>query len=156
VEAQGIIRGAQTRGKTDQNAAIIAAIEELYNFPPRDGQREALRQLIFLRKDMILIAKTSFGKSMILQAVSLLIEKTITLFLLPLNQIGIEQAEYITSLGGRPCFLNTDTITAELLGEVVVVVVVVLISVRRGVGIPTALEPPKGHGDVLSLGFLYT
>jgi superfamily II DNA helicase RecQ len=118
VKAQGIIRGAQTRGETDQNAAIIAAIEELYNFPPRDGQREALRQLIFLRKDMILIAKTSFGKSMILQAVSLLIEKTITLLLLPLNQIGIEQAEYITSLGGRPCFLNTDTITAELLGEV--------------------------------------
>jgi hypothetical protein len=33
------------------------------------------------------------------------------------------------------------------------VVIVVLISVRRGVGIPTALEPPKGHGDVLSLGF---
>jgi superfamily II DNA helicase RecQ len=67
---------------------------------------------------MILIAKTSFGKSMILQAVSLLLKKTITLFVLPLNQIGVEQTECIKRLGGRPCFLNADTITAELLEEV--------------------------------------
>ncbi|KAJ5109556.1 hypothetical protein N7532_002201 [Penicillium argentinense] len=118
VKAQKIIREAEEKGEKEQNAAIIAAIEGIYTFSPWDGQREALRHLVFLRKDMILIAKTSFGKSMLLQAVSLLLEKAITLIVLPLNQIGIEQTEYIRNLGGRPCFLNVDTISAELLEAV--------------------------------------
>jgi superfamily II DNA helicase RecQ len=118
VEAQEIIQDAQEKEEKEQNAAIIAAIEGIYTFPPWDGQREALHHLVFLRKDMILIAKTSFGKSMLLQAVSLLLENAIALIVLPLNQIGIEQTEYIRNLGGRPCFLNADTISAELLEEV--------------------------------------
>jgi superfamily II DNA helicase RecQ len=118
VKAQEIIQEAQEKGEKEQNAAIIAAIEGIYTFPPWDGQREALRHLVFLRKDMILIAKTSFGKSMLLQAVSLLLKNAITLIVLPLNQIGVEQTEYIRNLGGRPCFLNVDTISAELLEEV--------------------------------------
>jgi hypothetical protein len=44
----------------------------LYPYPPRQGQRDALGQLIYKRKDLILIAKTSFGKSMVLQAASTL------------------------------------------------------------------------------------
>jgi hypothetical protein len=104
VKAQQIVQEAQEKGEKEQNTAIIAAIEGIYTFPPWDGQREALHHLAFLRKDMILIAKTSFGKSMLLQAVSLLLEKAIALIVLPLNQIGIEQTEYIRDLGGRPCF----------------------------------------------------
>jgi hypothetical protein len=73
VEVQNIIKEAQGKDEGEQKAAIIAAIKRLYTFSPRDGQREALRHLIYLRKDMGLIARTSFGKSMILQAVSLLI-----------------------------------------------------------------------------------
>ncbi|KAJ5111478.1 hypothetical protein N7532_002013 [Penicillium argentinense] len=118
INAQEIIQDAQVKEEKEQHAAIIAAIKKLYTFPPWNGQREALHHLVFLRKDMILIAKTSFGKSMLLQAVSLLLEKAITLIVLPLNQIGIEQTEYIRSLGGRPCFLNADTTSAELLDEV--------------------------------------
>jgi superfamily II DNA helicase RecQ len=118
VKAQEVIQDAQEKEEKEQHAAIIAAIKSLYTFPPWNGQREALHHLVFLRKDMILIAKTSFGKSMLLQAVSLLLEKAITLIVLPLNQIGIEQTEYIRSLGGRPCFLNADTTSAELLEEV--------------------------------------
>jgi superfamily II DNA helicase RecQ len=118
VKAQEIIQEAEEKGEKEQNAAIIAAIEGIYTFPPWNGQREALHHLVFLRKDMILIAKTSFGKSMLLQAVSLLLEKAITLIVLPLNQIGVEQTEYIRNLGGRPCFLNADTTSAELLEEV--------------------------------------
>jgi superfamily II DNA helicase RecQ len=62
--------------------------------------------------------KTSFGKSMILQAVSILIRKSVTVVVLPLDQIGQEQAEYITCIGGRPCFLNADTISARVLADI--------------------------------------
>jgi hypothetical protein len=102
LEAQKIIQEAREKGEKEQNAAIIAAIEGIYTFPPWNGQREALHHLVFLRKDMILIAKTSFGKSMLLQAVSLILEKAITLIVLPLNQIGIEQTEYIRILVADP------------------------------------------------------
>jgi Superfamily II DNA helicase len=37
---------------------------------------------------------------------------------LPLDQIGQEQAEYITCIGGRPCFLNSDTISARVLIDI--------------------------------------
>ena len=37
---------------------------------------------------------------------------------LPLDQIGQEQAEYITQIGGRPCSLNADTISDKVLQEI--------------------------------------
>jgi hypothetical protein len=46
---------------------------------------------------------------MILQAVSCLLSKSITLVILPLDRIGTEQAEYISRLGGRPCFQHIDS-----------------------------------------------
>jgi superfamily II DNA helicase RecQ len=55
---------------------------------------------------------------MILQAVSLLLDKSITLVVLPLNQIGVEQANYIENIGGRPCFLNRETFSSELLDRI--------------------------------------
>jgi hypothetical protein len=55
---------------------------------------------------------------MLLQAVFLLLDKAIALIVLPLNQVGVEQAECMANLGGKPCFLNSDTMTAELLEEV--------------------------------------
>ncbi|KAJ5545111.1 ATP-dependent DNA helicase [Penicillium sp. DV-2018c] len=99
IKAQEIIEEARDKGEEEQNAAIIEAIEGIYTFPPKDAQREALRQLVFLRNDLILIAKTHFGKSLIWQAVSLL-------------------AECISNLGGKPCILNADTMTDKLLEEV--------------------------------------
>ncbi len=117
-QAQRIIAGAAKAEEAEQNKAIDEAIQLLYPYAPRKGQRDALRQLIYNRKDLILIAKTSFGKSMILQAVSLLIRKSITVVVLPLDQVGKEQAEYITRIGGRPCFLNADTISAKVLADI--------------------------------------
>ena len=86
--AQQIIAGAARAEETEQNKAIDEAIQLLYPYAPREGQCNALRQLIYKQKDLILIAKTSFGKSMILQAVSVLICKSITVVVLPLDQIG--------------------------------------------------------------------
>jgi superfamily II DNA helicase RecQ len=117
-QAQRIIAGAARASKVEQNKAIEEAIQLVYPYAPREGQRDALWQLIYKRKDLILIAKTSFGKSMILQAASLLIRKSITVVVLPLNQVGLEQAEYITRIGGKPCFLNAETISAKVLTDI--------------------------------------
>jgi hypothetical protein len=77
------------KGEIEQNSAIDKAVSILYLYSPRKGQRDALRHLIYRRKDLILtIAKTSFGKSMTLQAVSILMQKSITLVILSLDQIG--------------------------------------------------------------------
>lgn len=54
---------------------------------------------------------------MILQAVSVLMRKTITVAILPLDQIGVQQAEYITNIGGKACFLNADTINEEKIDQ---------------------------------------
>src|SRR5436189_6058145 len=37
---------------------------------------------------------------------------------MPLDQIGQEQAEYITRIGGGPCFLNADTISTKILPDI--------------------------------------
>src|SRR5271154_579721 len=117
-QAQRIIAGAARAEGAEQNRAIDEAIQLLYPYTPRKGQRNTLQQLIYKRKDLILITKTSFRKSMIVQAVSILIRKSITVVVLPLDQIGQEQAEYITCIGGKPCFLNADTISEKVLADV--------------------------------------
>ncbi|KAJ5567194.1 hypothetical protein N7535_006500 [Penicillium sp. DV-2018c] len=66
----------------------------------------------------MLIAKTHFGKSLIWQAVSLLVKESIAIVVLRFNQTGVEQAECISNLGGKPCILNADTMTDKLLEEV--------------------------------------
>lgn len=117
-EAQKVILDARGKGEIEENSAIDKAISTLYPYSPRKGQRDALRHLIYRRKDLILIAKTSFGKSMILQAVSILMQKSITIVILPLDQIGKDQVEYITHIGGKPCLLNTDTLNSKLLSQI--------------------------------------
>ena len=117
-QAQDIISSCLEESETAQKDAIDRAISLLYPYKPRDGQRDALHHLIYRRKDLILIAKTAFGKSMILQAVSILLRKSTAIILLPLNQIGEEQTQYITRIGGKPCFLNAETINRKLLDEV--------------------------------------
>jgi superfamily II DNA helicase RecQ len=117
-QAQRIIADARNASEAEQNRAIEEAIQLLYPYPPRQGQRDALRQLIYKRKDLILIAKTSFGKSMVLQAAPILMCRSITIVLLPLDRIAQEQAEYITGIGGRPCILNAETFNKGILVDI--------------------------------------
>ena len=118
LEAQKLIRDANGEALEAQNCVVKQASQKLYTYPPRPGQLEALRHLHYVKKDLILIAKTSFGKSMILQAAPLLAARSTALVILPLDQIGKEQAEYITKIGGKPCFLNSANFKNELLEEV--------------------------------------
>lgn len=55
---------------------------------------------------------------MILQAVSVLLNKSTSIIILPLDQIGLEQTQYIERIGGRPCFVNSDTISDTLLKDI--------------------------------------
>jgi hypothetical protein len=105
-QAQGTILRSVKANEVAQMKAIDDAIAALYPYNTKPGQREALHRLIYLRQDLILIAGTGFGKSMILQAVSVLLQKSITIVILPLDQIGNEQSEYIRQIGGIPCFLS--------------------------------------------------
>lgn len=45
-QAQKIIASAKEAGEAEQNRAIEEAIKLLYPYAPREGQRNALRQLI--------------------------------------------------------------------------------------------------------------
>lgn len=60
--AQQEIKHAADKDENTQCQAIINAIRRLYSYEPYDGQRECLHYLIYQRTDLILIAKTSFGK----------------------------------------------------------------------------------------------
>lgn len=55
---------------------------------------------------------------MILQAVTILLRNSITLVILPLDKIGYEQQEYIESIGGRPYFLNAETMSDDRLEDI--------------------------------------
>jgi hypothetical protein len=46
--------------------------------------------LIFERRDLMLVAKTSFSKSMIIQALLCLVPNIVVIIVLPLNVIGLE------------------------------------------------------------------
>jgi hypothetical protein len=92
----------------EQEIATYEAIRLLYPYAPRDSQVEALHHLIYRHEDLILIARTSFGKSMILQAVSALFDRMISIVILPLDQ---GQAETMARIGRRPCFLTSNTIS---------------------------------------------
>jgi superfamily II DNA helicase RecQ len=135
-QAQRIIADARNASEAEQNRAIEEAIQLLYPYPPRQCQRDALRQLIYKRKDLILIAKTSFGKSMVLQAAPILMCRSITIVLLPLDRIAQEQAEYITGIGGRPCILNAETFNKGI-----------LVDIRDGKYTHILLSPELAVGD---------
>ena len=74
----------------EQKKAIYNAILLLYLYRPQDGQQDTLHHLIYHWKDLVLIAKMLFRKSMILQVISVLLNKSISIIILPLDEIGKE------------------------------------------------------------------
>ena len=51
------------------NAQLRSRIEGVVGFRPRSGQVEAIRRLLVDQRDLILIAPTGWGKSIVFQAV---------------------------------------------------------------------------------------
>ena len=91
-DGQGNIE-AQTESVRDQ-------VRDLFGFCPKAKQIEAIRHLIFDEKDLILIAATGYGKSLIFQAAPLMKKAgsnqiQICLIIMPLNQLQEDQAEKV-------------------------------------------------------------
>jgi hypothetical protein len=63
---QSLLPVARKMDTAAQMQFTRTALKHLYPFEPRPKQVEAIHILIFLRVDLILIAKTSFGKSVVL------------------------------------------------------------------------------------------
>ncbi|OCK90892.1 uncharacterized protein K441DRAFT_731042, partial [Cenococcum geophilum 1.58] len=67
----------------------------------------------------MLVAKTSFGKSMIMQALPCLVPNAVVIIVLPLNAIGSEQVKKIAKLPYvRPVHVWEKTISAELIEDI--------------------------------------
>jgi superfamily II DNA helicase RecQ len=76
---------------------------------PRPEQVRAVRRLVFRHGDTLLIARTGFGKSIIMHAVPLLTGK-ISIQLTPLNKLGEEQVRDIQRLpDAKPCLVTGET-----------------------------------------------
>jgi ATP-dependent helicase YprA (DUF1998 family) len=100
----------------EQTALIQRRVNELFDFEPKDKQVEAIRKLLYDKSDLILIAKTGFGKSIIFQALPLIQEelKLASLIIMPLNLLQEEQAEKLKTIAGaHPFVLNGDTNTRK-------------------------------------------
>ena len=63
-------------GVIEQTALIRHHVNELFGFEPKNKQVEAIRHLLYDKRDLILIAKTGFGKSIIFQALPLIEEES--------------------------------------------------------------------------------
>ena len=76
---------------------------------PHPEQVRAVRRLVYRHGDTLLIARTGFGKSIIMHAVPLLTDK-ICIELTPLNKLGEEQVRDIKKLpGAKPCLVTGET-----------------------------------------------
>ncbi|KAF1936420.1 hypothetical protein EJ02DRAFT_359193, partial [Clathrospora elynae] len=80
---------------------------------PRPQQVRALRRLIYGKRDVLLIACTGFGKSVIFHAYSILTRK-ITLQLVLFSKLGEEQLSNIRQFdGAKPRLIDAKTKVAE-------------------------------------------
>jgi len=72
-------------GKEWCDAELGSEIERVVGFSPRAGQIQAIRKLVIDRKDLILVAPTGWGKSVVFQATPAL-AAGICLMVMPLTR----------------------------------------------------------------------
>ena len=81
---------------------------------PRHGQIESIRRVVYRLGDTILIARTGYGKSIVLQAVSVIMEGRTTIQLIPLSRLGEDQLDSIASIPGtRPVLISDQTVKVK-------------------------------------------
>ena len=71
---------------------------EIYLYHSHIEQLKALRVLIFKWQNLILVIKTSFNKSIIIQVLLYLIPNAVIIIILLFNTIGLKQIKKITKL----------------------------------------------------------
>ena len=108
---QVLVEKARHAPEEVQKSIIRAGlVRHLYPFEPRQKQVDAIWHLVFQKKDLLLAAKTSFGKSVIFQSAPLFCRGGVGIIIIPLDRIGEEQFTKIQRLpGARPIFINGRT-----------------------------------------------
>ncbi|KAI9747187.1 MAG: hypothetical protein M4579_007508 [Chaenotheca gracillima] len=95
-------------------AQLRQRLLEIHCFPPRDDQVKAIYTLAVEQRDLILIAKTGWGKSVVFQSVSALFPSRINITIMPLNVLEEDQAPRINDMPHCRAFvLNGKTNTLK-------------------------------------------
>jgi len=87
------------------NAQLMSRIEGVIGFRPRTGQVEAIHRLIVDQKDLILIAPTGWGKSIVFQAVPAL-RGGICIMIMPLTLLEEDQVSYLLLIAASTAYLT--------------------------------------------------
>jgi superfamily II DNA helicase RecQ len=112
---------AAEENDTERHDVIVHAVELLYGFKPRPEQVDCIKWLLYEKKDLILVAKTSFRKSLVMQVLPCLVPDSIIIVILPLLALGAEQEEKILRILGpfaRPAFVYGNNVSYELLRDI--------------------------------------
>ena len=98
-----------------QREAIKQRVEQLFGVQLKEGQLEAIHTLLHHRSDLILIAKTGYGKSIIFQSMPLLGDAPkICLIVMPLKALQDEQCNKLGRINrAKPFVLNGDSNTKQ-------------------------------------------
>lgn len=93
---------------------IAQRIKDQFGFDPKGQQVDTLQTLLDNQEDVILIARTGFGKSIIFQAAPLMFSPAKTaLIIMPLNALEEEQCEKLKAISNcKPFVLNSDSNTS--------------------------------------------
>jgi len=73
--------------------SLPLTLTNLLGFPPRDGQIKAIQSLAIDQMNLMLIAPTGWGKSVVFQAVPAL-RRGVCLLIMPLNLLEEEQVSH--------------------------------------------------------------
>ncbi len=102
---------------SEQRELITSAVRLLYPFEPREKQVDCVQWLLYRKEDLVLVAKTSFGKSLVWQILPCLVPGTIVIAILPLLALGAEQAssiqKYLAANAGARPMLSTQRTSAR-------------------------------------------
>ncbi|KAI5293923.1 hypothetical protein KEM52_005005 [Ascosphaera acerosa] len=95
--------------QTHQKTAVSLGLKAILKKEPRPQQVEVLAKLIFQQQDVLLLAKTGFGKSIIFIAYGILTGKT-SIIVAPLVKLGQEQVFAINRVpGASACLVSSET-----------------------------------------------
>ena len=95
-------------------------IESLFGVHPKHEQVKTLETLLYRRQDLILIARTGFGKSIVFQAAPLLYEPSkIALIIMPLKPLEDEQCFKVAAIvRAKPFVLKGETNNPQNLRDI--------------------------------------
>ena len=94
----------------------------VFGFELRDAQVDDICTLFYKRRDLLLPAKTGFGKSLIFQLIPFLISTPgVVLTLMPLKLLQAEQSEMINCIPyGKGIVLNGENNTKRVLADIAI------------------------------------